>query len=88
MHVLFHATEMKVAKDEDKRGEESGLGGAVMEHPAHGIRWVCKRFAPHGIGLEPGQFVLSGSFTRPVAVTQGTHIRADYGQLGEITLQF
>lgn len=68
--------------------EESGLGGAVMEHPAHGIRWVCKRFAPHGIGLEPGQFVLSGSFTRPVAVTQGTHIRADYGQLGEITLQF
>jgi 2-oxo-hept-3-ene-1,7-dioate hydratase len=68
--------------------EESGLGGAVMEHPAHGIRWVCKRFAPHGIGLEPGQFVLSGSFTRPVAVTQGTKIRADYGALGEITLNF
>ncbi len=68
--------------------EESGLGGAVMEHPAHGIRWVCKRFAPHGIGLEPGQFVLSGSFTRPVAVQAGTHIRADYGDLGQIDIRF
>ena len=68
--------------------EESGLGGAVMEHPAYGICWVCKRFAPHGIGLEPGQFVLSGSFTRPVAVAAGTEIRADYGDLGEIHLNF
>ena len=68
--------------------EESGLGGAVMEHPAHGIRWVCKRFAPHGIGLEPGQFVLSGSFTRPVAVKGGTVIKADYGSFGEINISF
>lgn len=68
--------------------EESGLGGAVMEHPGHGIRWVCKRFAPHGIGLEPGHFVLSGSFTRPVPVAAGTHIRADYGPHGTIDITF
>lgn len=68
--------------------EESGLGGAVMEHPGHGIRWVCKRFARHGIGLEAGQFVLSGSFTRPVPVQAGTNILADYGQLGKIKIDF
>ena len=68
--------------------EESGLGGAVMDHPAHGIRWVCKRFAPHGIGLEPGQVVLSGSFTRPVPVVPGSRIRADYGALGEVSINF
>ncbi len=68
--------------------EESGLGGAVMEHPAHGICWVCKRFARHGVGLEPGQFVLSGSFTRPVPVAPGTRIRADYATLGEIRVDF
>lgn len=68
--------------------EESGLGGAVMEHPGHGIRWVCKRFARHGIGLEAGQFVLSGSFTRPVPVQTGTKILADYGQLGTIEIDF
>jgi 2-oxo-hept-3-ene-1,7-dioate hydratase len=59
-----------------------------MDHPAHGIRWVCKRFARHGIGLEPGQIILSGSFTRPVLVRAGDRIRADYGSLGEITLDF
>ncbi len=68
--------------------EETGLGAAVMDHPAHGIRWVCKRFAQHGVGLEPGQFVLSGSFTRPVAVQPGSRIRADYGSLGEISVTF
>ena len=68
--------------------EETGLAAGVMDHPAHGIRWVCKRFARHGIGLEPGQIILSGSFTRPVLVRAGDRIRADYGALGEITLDF
>ena len=68
--------------------EETGLAAGVMDHPAHGIRWVCKRFAPWGIGLEPGQDILSGSFTRPVIVTPGDHIRADYGEFGEININF
>ncbi|MED5421305.1 MAG: 2-oxo-hepta-3-ene-1,7-dioic acid hydratase [Pseudomonadota bacterium] len=68
--------------------EETGLAGGVMGHPAHGICWVCKRFAPHGIGLEPGQFILAGSFTRPIAVSPGDNIRADYGSLGTIEIDF
>ena len=68
--------------------EETGLGGGVLGHPAEGIRWVCRRFARHDIGLEPGQFILSGSFTRPVAVRAGDHIRADYGALGTIDVNF
>ena len=68
--------------------EETGLAGGVMGHPAHGISWVCKRFAPHGIGLEPGQIILAGSFTRPVVVSPGDNIRADYGPLGIIEVDF
>lgn len=68
--------------------EETGLAGGVMGHPAHGIRWVCKRFAPHGIGLEPGQFILAGSFTRPIVVKAGDNIVADYGPLGSIEVDF
>lgn len=68
--------------------EETGLGAGVMNHPGHGISWVCKRFAPRGIGLEPGQLILSGSFTRPVMVRAGDHIRADYGPLGIIDAYF
>ncbi len=68
--------------------EETGLAAGVMDHPAHGIRLVCKRFAPWGIGLEPGQMILSGSFTRPVIVTPGDQIRADYGEFGELRINF
>ena len=68
--------------------EASGLGGAVMDHPAHGVRWVCKRFARHGVGLAPGHVVLSGSFTPPVPVRAGTQIRADYGPHGAISVSF
>jgi 2-oxo-hept-3-ene-1,7-dioate hydratase len=64
--------------------EETGLAGGVMGHPAHGIRWVCKRFSPHGIGLEPGQVILAGSFTRPVVLEAGDLVTADYGPFGTI----
>ena len=68
--------------------EETGLGAGVMDHPAHGICWVCRRFATHGIGLQPGQMVLSGSFTRPVAVRAGDRIHADYGRYGTVDITF
>tara|TARA_R100001143_G_scaffold63461_1_gene70686 strand:- start:4748 stop:5557 length:810 start_codon:yes stop_codon:yes gene_type:complete len=68
--------------------EESGLAAAVLDHPANGICWLAKRFAPHGIALQPGQILLSGSFTAPVILEPGDVIRADYGPLGEINCRF
>ena len=68
--------------------EETGLAAAVLDHPANGIIWVAKRFAPHGIALEPGQIILSGSFTAPVIATAGDRFVADYGSLGTIICEF
>lgn len=68
--------------------EETGLAAGVLGHPANGISWVCRRFAPHGVALEPGQFILSGSFTRPVDVKSGDKIVADYGRFGSIGIDF
>ncbi len=68
--------------------EETGLAAAVLNHPANGICWVAKRFAPHGVSLEPGQIILSGSFTAPVTVQAGDTIHADYGALGGISCHF
>tara|TARA_Y100001001_G_C7982213_1_gene299797 strand:+ start:630 stop:1433 length:804 start_codon:yes stop_codon:yes gene_type:complete len=68
--------------------EETGLAGGVLGNPVKGITWVCKRFAPHGVGLEPGQVILSGSFTRPVPVKAGDTVHADFGSLGGVTLNF
>lgn len=68
--------------------EETGLAAGVLNHPANGICWVAKRFAPHGIALEPGQIILSGSFTRPAVITAGNTIHADFGPLGGISCHF
>lgn len=68
--------------------EETGLAAGVMGHPAHGLCWLAKRFAPHGIELEAGQVYLAGSFTRPVIVRPGDEFKADFGDYGSIEIGF
>lgn len=68
--------------------EETGLGAGILDHPARGIIWLAKRFAPHGIKLDAGQYIMSGSFTRPIIVQAGDHFKADFGPMGTVELSF
>jgi len=68
--------------------EESGVSAAVLNHPANGVAWLTRRLAPHGVALEPGEVILSGSFTRPVSVSVGDTFHIDYGGLGAISFRF
>jgi 2-oxo-hept-3-ene-1,7-dioate hydratase len=68
--------------------EESGLGAAVLNHPANGVAWLANKLAPHDEALEAGEIVLAGSFTRPVACAVGDTFHADYGPLGSISVHF
>ncbi|HVR53338.1 MAG TPA: 2-oxo-hepta-3-ene-1,7-dioic acid hydratase [Pseudorhodoferax sp.] len=68
--------------------EESGLGAAVLNHPGNGVAWLANKLAAYGEGLQAGETVLGGSFTRPVACAAGDVFHADYGPLGAISLRF
>ena len=68
--------------------EESGLGAAVLNHPANGVAWLANKLAPFGERLEAGEIVLGGSFTQPVPCAVGDVFHADYGPLGSISLRF
>ena len=68
--------------------EETGLAAGVLNHPANGVVWLARRFAAHGIGLQAGEVILAGSFTRPVAVAAGDVFLADYGSLGTLGCRF
>lgn len=68
--------------------EETGVAAGVLNHPANGIAWLAKKFAPHGVSLEAGQIILAGSFTRPVKIRAGDTFHIDYGPLGNITCRF
>ncbi|GHU28759.1 2-oxo-hepta-3-ene-1,7-dioic acid hydratase [Betaproteobacteria bacterium] len=68
--------------------EESGLSAAVMGHPAASVAWLVNKLHSLGGKLEKGQLVLAGSFTRPVDISAGDVIHADYGTLGTISMSF
>ncbi|MBS7838425.1 2-oxo-hept-4-ene-1,7-dioate hydratase [Wohlfahrtiimonas chitiniclastica] len=68
--------------------EESGVSAAVLNHPAKGVAWLANKLHPYGVSLEPGQIILGGSFTRPVAARKGDTFHVDYGELGAIACYF
>ncbi|MBE1513623.1 2-oxo-hept-4-ene-1,7-dioate hydratase [Nesterenkonia halotolerans] len=68
--------------------EESGVAAAVLNHPAMGVVWLANKLAEHGDGLQAGELILAGSFTRPMWVEQGDTVTCDYGELGTLTCRF
>jgi 2-oxo-hept-3-ene-1,7-dioate hydratase len=68
--------------------EETGVAAGVLGHPAMGIAWLANKVGGFGTTLEPGHVVLAGSFTRPVWAHKGDTLRADFGALGAISVQF
>ena len=68
--------------------EETGVAAGVLNHPGNGIAWLANRLAEHGEGLEAGEVVLAGSFTRPVEVGRGDTIQAEYGPFGTVSCHF
>jgi 2-oxo-hept-3-ene-1,7-dioate hydratase len=68
--------------------EETGLAAGVMDDPMLGIVWLARRLAPYGIGLEAGETILAGSFTRPVACRAGDQFHVDFGSFGKIECSF
>lgn len=68
--------------------EETGLSAGVLNHPGNGIVWLARRLARHNIGLEPGQIILGGSFTRLMPVERGDTFHADFGPLGSMGFRF
>jgi len=68
--------------------EETGLGAGVLNDPVTGIIWLVHRLAQYGMGIEPGQVLLSGSFIRPIEAPQGSHFHADFGAFGQVKVTF
>lgn len=68
--------------------EESGVAAAVLNHPARGVAWLANRLTNHGLALEAGDLILSGSFTRALWIHPGDVFQADFGPLGTISARF
>ncbi|WP_375569021.1 2-oxo-hept-4-ene-1,7-dioate hydratase [Seohaeicola saemankumensis] len=68
--------------------EETGLGAGVLNDPAMAVVWLARRMALYGQRIEAGQVILSGSFIRPVECPPGCRIAADFGDFGQVAVDF
>jgi 2-oxo-hept-3-ene-1,7-dioate hydratase len=68
--------------------EDSGVAAAVLGHPALGVAWLANKLEPWGETLQPGEIILSGSFTAPVFASAGDSFNVDYGLLGSVSARF
>ncbi|MGY4916237.1 2-keto-4-pentenoate hydratase [Streptomyces sp. 900116325] len=64
---------------------ETGTGAAVLGTPLNSLAWLANAIGALGVSLEPGQVVLSGSFTRAITIAPGDSITAEFPGIGKVT---
>jgi 2-oxo-3-hexenedioate decarboxylase/2-keto-4-pentenoate hydratase len=67
---------------------DTGAGTAVMGDPAAAVAWLANALAAHGVAIEAGQFVMSGSYTTASFVVRGDQASAHISGLGTVTVSF
>jgi 2-oxopent-4-enoate/cis-2-oxohex-4-enoate hydratase len=66
----------------------TGAGAAALGHPANAVAWLANTLGAHGIALEAGEVVLSGSLAAMVPVKAGDNLRVTIGGIGSCSVRF
>lgn len=59
-----------------------------MRSPVHSVVWLANKLGEYGLALEAGMRVMSGSFTRQLAVARGDTVVSTFQQFGEVRATF
>ena len=65
----------------------TGAGAAALGNPITALAWLANTLAPHGVGLSPGMFVMTGALHAAVDVAAGDVVRAEFDRLGPVSLR-
>jgi len=63
-------------------------GAEVMGNPINSIVWLANKLAEFGWSLEPGQRVISGSFTRQYLLDKPSRVRSVFEPFGAVEASF
>jgi 2-oxopent-4-enoate hydratase len=67
---------------------DSGAGAAALGNPAYCVAWLANKLGELGSGLRAGDIVLAGALHRMVPVRPADVFRAEFAQLGDVTIRF
>lgn len=62
-------------------------GDAVMGDPYASLAWLANKLAEYGRSLEPGQYVMSGSFTRQFPLQAGDQAQTRFSGIGTVAVR-
>ncbi|MFK0242740.1 2-keto-4-pentenoate hydratase [Microbacterium sp. NPDC090281] len=65
----------------------TATGAVVMGHPAEAVAHLVRLLAERGEGLNAGEIILAGAWTRAVPIAEGRTYRADFGGIGSVSLR-
>jgi 2-keto-4-pentenoate hydratase len=73
---------VEVLVDGERRA--TGVGAAVLGHPADAVAWLAEALPEHGDALRAGDVVTTGSITEPVPLAAGETAVARFSSLGTV----
>jgi 2-keto-4-pentenoate hydratase len=80
--------EIEVVMLDDGEPASSGVGAAVLGHPARAAAWLANTLGELGVGLEPGHVIMPGAMHAAVTAQAGHRYRADFDHLGSVEVSF
>jgi len=65
-----------------------GRGGNVLGHPLNALERLVNNLSACGLGLKAGQFITTGVTTEVYMAERGDRIKAGFGPVGSVDLEF
>jgi 2-keto-4-pentenoate hydratase len=64
------------------------VGKDVIDNQLDSIAWLANHLTTYGMALEPGQHIMSGSFTKPTAIAKGDRWESTFSGVGSVAASF
>ena len=64
------------------------VGKDVIDNQLDCIAWLANHLTTCGLALEPGQQVMSGSFTKPTSISKGDRWESRFSSVGAVSATF
>lgn len=68
------------------RLERAGTGANVLGDPRIALTWLANELSRHGVTLQAGQVVTTGTCVVPLEIEENVRVEADFGTLGRVAV--